>query len=115
MSNRIEVGNLPAGTTIRTGVPAERPQEAIDALTKLFAEKDNVVSARLGLMEIVHADGRSEFTYTIGIQCSAGERDTIQEAIERLQASPIVAGRFPSFLLPANTSRKKLSSFFKKI
>lgn len=50
MNTRIEATSLPAGTQIRIGPPADKPQEAIDALTKLFSEKDNVLSAGLGLM-----------------------------------------------------------------
>ncbi|MGH9875666.1 MAG: enhanced serine sensitivity protein SseB C-terminal domain-containing protein, partial [Pyrinomonadaceae bacterium] len=64
MSNRAEELNIPAGARIRIGVPAEKPQEAIDALTTLFSEMPNVVSARLGLMEILSPDGTSEFNYT---------------------------------------------------
>ena len=81
MIDRITQANLPAGTSIRIGVPAEQPQEAIAALIKLFSEKDNVFSARLGLMEILRADTPSEFTYTIGIECASGEGDIIKAAI----------------------------------
>ncbi len=98
MSNHFLKETLPAGTTIRTGVPAERPQAAIDALVRLFSEKDNVISACLGLMEIVHANESSEFTYTVGIQCSADESHTTEEALETLQRIP--TGRWKIFIVP---------------
>jgi hypothetical protein len=98
VSNRIEATNIPAGARIRTGAPAERPQAAIDALIKLFSERQNVISARLGLMEILHPDGTSEFTYTIGVQCSSDEQATIQQAVEVLQSAP--AGRWPISIFP---------------
>jgi hypothetical protein len=90
MGNRVEEANIPAGATIRIGVPAERhhhptraaragtpAQAAIDTLITLFSQMENVVSARLGLMEILHPDGNSEFTYTVGIQCSSDEEETL--------------------------------------
>jgi hypothetical protein len=98
MSNRIEAANIPAGARIRIGAPAERPQAAIDALIKLFSEKQNVISARLGLMEMLYPDGKSEFTYTVGIQCSSDEQATIQQAVEVLQSAP--AGRWPISIFP---------------
>jgi hypothetical protein len=96
--NRVEEANIPAGATIRIGVPAERPQAAIDALITFFSEMENVVSARLGLMEILHPDGNSEFTYTVGIQCSSDEQDTIRKAVEVLRTVP--AGRWPISIFP---------------
>lgn len=97
--NRIRGGNLPAGTSIRIGAPAEQPQEAITALIKIFSEKDNVLSARLGLMEILRVDAPSEFTYTIGIECASGEEDAISAAIEVLKSVP--TGRWPISICPA--------------
>jgi hypothetical protein len=79
-------------------VPAEKPQAAIDALITFFSEMENVVSARLGLMEILHPDGNSEFTYTVGIQCSSDEQDTIRKAVEVLRTVP--AGRWPISIFP---------------
>ncbi len=98
MNNRVEEASIPAGARIRIGVPAERPQAAIDALITLFSGMENVVSARLGLMEILHPDGNSEFTYTVGIQCSAGHDDTIQQVVEVLRSVP--AGRWPISIFP---------------
>lgn len=99
MRNNIELASIPAGSTIRVGVPAERPEQAIDALRKLFAEKDNVVSARLGLMEIVYPDGNSVFTYTIGIDCAQDELSTIQQAVATLTTVP--EGRWPISVVPS--------------
>jgi hypothetical protein len=98
MSSRVEEGNIPAGATIRIGVPAEKPQAAIDALITLFSQMDNVVSARFGLMEILHPDGNSEFTYTVGIDCSSAEQETIEQAVEVLRSVP--AGRWPISIFP---------------
>src|SRR6266851_1282558 len=98
MSNGAKKSSIPAGAKIRTGVPAERPQAALDALIALFSKMDNVVSARLGLIEILYADGNSEFTYAIGIQCSTGEQETIDQAVEVLQSVP--AGRWSISVFP---------------
>ena len=98
MKNSIELSTIPAGSKIRVGAPAERPEGAIDALLKLFAGKENVVSARLGLMEIQYPEGGSEFMYTIGIECSADETSTIQEAIDTI--STIREGRWPISIVP---------------
>lgn len=73
MSNRIEEATLPAGTKIRVGIPGDKPVEAIAALFALFSTKENVVYAGLGLMEVIDPDGTSEFSYTIGIECSSDE------------------------------------------
>ena len=101
MINRITEGDLPAGTSIRIGVPAEQPQEAIAALIRVFSEKDNVLSARLGLMEILPAGKPSEFTYTIGIDCASGEEDIVMAAVEALKYVP--TGRWPISICPATS------------
>jgi hypothetical protein len=49
---------------------------------------ENVVSARLGLTEILYPDGNSEFTYTVGIECSSDEQEAIQQAVEVLRSVP---------------------------
>lgn len=101
MINRITESNLPAGTSIRIGVPAEQPQEAIAVLVRLFSERDDVISARLGLMEILHGNAPSEFTYTIGIECESSEEDIIRLALEVLESVP--TGRWPISLAPTTT------------
>ena len=55
MTSYVAEGNLPAGTA---GTPADRPQEAIDALIHLFSAKDNVTTllrqeGRRGCVEFV--------------------------------------------------------------
>jgi hypothetical protein len=101
MSNRIEEATLPAGTKIRVGAPGDQPQEAIAALTALFSTKDNVVYAGLGLMEVIYPDGNSEFSYTIGLECSSDEAGTIQQAAELLLKIP--AARWPISVVPAKS------------
>ena len=98
MVNLIIEGTLPAGTRIRIGVPAECPERAINALVELFSEKTNIIRASLGLMEILHVDGSSEFTYTVGIKCAANEGKTIDEVIKVLQNVPI--GRWGISIVP---------------
>jgi hypothetical protein len=98
----IEEANIPAGARIRIGVPSEIPEAAIAALVTLFSEMENVVSARLGLMEILSSDGDSQFTYTIGIECSSDEQETIELAVEVLRSVP--AARWPISIFPP-TSR----------
>lgn len=106
MSNRIEEARLPAGTRIRVGTPGDKPVEAIAALTAFFSTKGNVVFAGLGLMEVIYSDGKSEFSYTIGIECSSDESPTIQQAAELLLKIP--AARWPISIVPAK------SQFFPK-
>lgn len=97
----MQPSNIPAGSKIRVGRPAEKPEEAIKALLTLFANRDTVLSARLGLMEILYPDGVTEFTYTIGIECSGDETTIIQEAINIVSNVP--AGRWPISIVPPTT------------
>lgn len=106
MSNRIEEATIPAGARIRVGKPGDQPQEAIEALIALFSTKDNVVSAGLGLMEVIYPNGSSEFTYTIGIECLSDEAGAIRQAAGVLQNIP--TDRWPISIVPAN------SQFFPK-
>ena len=101
MQKRIEVTTIPAGSTIRVGAPAERPKEAIDALLTLFAQNESVLSARLGLMEIQYPDGRTDFTYTIGIECSGDDASIIEKAIQAVSGVP--DARWPISIFPPTT------------
>jgi hypothetical protein len=101
MSNRIEEATLPAGTEPRVGTPADRPQEAIEALITFFSTKENVVYAGLGLMEMIYPEGKSEVCYTIGIECSSDAAATIQQAAEVLLKVP--AARWPISVVPAKS------------
>jgi hypothetical protein len=101
MINRIKEGDLPAGTSIRIGVPAEQPQEVIAALIRVFSEKENVRSARLGLMEVLVPGKPSELAYTVGIECASHEEDTIIAAVEALKHVP--TGRWPISICPATS------------
>lgn len=101
MSNRIEEATLPAGTKLRVGIPADRPQEAIEALIAFFSGKENVVYAGLGLMEVIYPEGKSEVSYTIGIECSSNEAGTIWQASEILQNIP--TGRWPISVVPTKS------------
>ena len=92
------MGNLPAGTRIRTGVPAERPEAALAALVNLFSARDDVISGRLGLMEVFDAGGSSEFSYTIGIECSGDVDAILRCAAEALESVP--TERWPIDLMP---------------
>lgn len=98
MVNFIDKGTFPAGTKLRLGVPSEQPEEAINALVKLFSAKKNVELACLGLMEIISPNGESKFTYTIGFQCSFDERKTITDAVEILKHVP--TGRWEISIVP---------------
>ena len=98
MKKQIELTTIPAGSRIRVGAPAERPQEAIDVLLELFAQNRNVLSARLGLMEIQYPDGRTEFSYTIGIECSGDDTRIAQKAIQAVSTVP--DARWPIVIVP---------------
>ena len=98
MSNRVEEVSIPAGTRMRIGVPAERPEQAINALVKLFSGSESVLSARLGLMEILLPDGKSDVSYTIGVEVIA-DRDEIQrKTFDVLRSVP--GGRWPIAVVP---------------
>lgn len=100
MSNKIIDINIPAGSRVRIGVPAERPDEAIEALIRLFDEYSNVISARLGLMEVEIAAGTSQFTYTIGIDCTRDSDSVVQRALDVLRDAPMA--RWPISLVPSS-------------
>src|SRR5262245_56122642 len=101
MINRLKEDAFPAGTSIRIGVPAEQPQEAIAALIRMFSERDNVRSAQLGLMEILRPGSTGEFSYTIGIECASHEEETVTAALETLKHVP--TGRWPISICPATS------------
>ena len=101
MVNRIKRVDLPPGTSIRIGVPGEQPEEAIAALIRVFSEKEDVRSARLGLMEVLAPGKPSEFTYTVGIECASHEEDTVIAAVEALKHVP--TGRWPISICPATS------------
>jgi hypothetical protein len=101
MHIRTQPSWIPEGSKIKVGRPAEKPEEAIEALLTLFENKDTVLSARLGLMEIQYPDGATEFTYTIGIECSGDERTIIEEAVNIVSNVP--AGRWPISIVPPTT------------
>src|SRR5688572_25644325 len=101
MQKRIELTTIPAGSRIRVGAPAESPKEAIDALLALFAQNESVLSARLGLMEIQYPDGRTDFTYTIGIECSVDDATILEKAVEVV--SSVTDARWPISIVPPTT------------
>jgi hypothetical protein len=101
MANRIVEISVPAGTRVRIGVPAERPEHAIKALEQLFSETEAVLSAKLGLMEIVHPEGKSDFSYTIGIEASSDQENIERRALEVLSA--VSRDRWPISLVPVTT------------
>ena len=101
MNNHIVEFTATSETKIRIGVPADQPKEAIEALIRLFSEMKNVSSARLGLMEILQADGNSQFSYTIGVTCSSDEEHVTQKALNVLSSTP--TGRWPISVVPATS------------
>lgn len=56
-----------------------------------------MISARLALMEVVDASGSSEFSYTIGIECSGDAGAILQEAAKAIET--ITTGRWPIDLM----------------
>ena len=98
MSNRVVVVSVPPGTRMRIGVPAEQPEHAINALVKLFSGSENVLSARLGLMEILLPDGKSDFSYTIGVEVIADQDNIHRKMFDVLRSVP--GGRWPISVVP---------------
>lgn len=93
MANRVVEVSFSTETPVRIGVPAEMPEEAVKALIQLFSGIDNVMSARLGMMETLNVDGKSEFCYTIGIECTTDEAAITETALNALRSVP--TGRLP--------------------
>lgn len=85
-------------TTVRLGVPADQPVEALEALVELFSRSPEVVSGRLGLMEVLPEGEASYFTYVVGIECDGDAHGTEERALSLLQKVP--AGRFPISVVP---------------
>ena len=98
MKKRVELTTIPAGSKIRVGAPSERPEQAIEVLIELFTQNPSVLSARLGLMEIQYPEGRTEFSYTIGIECSGDEGTITKKAVEAISA--VTEARWPIAIVP---------------
>lgn len=105
MPNKIINGELPAGARIRIGVPNDAPEAAISALKIHFASRPSVLTARLGLMEVL-SDENPEgfFTYTIGILCSAPEYIDTEITAAMNTITEVPTGRWSiSFFPPTET------------
>lgn len=100
MKNYVLEIDIPTGMRMRFGVPAEQPTLAIAALIELFSRMDNVVSAKLGLMEKVAEEGPGEFSYTVGLECLGNEEHTKGEILRVLQEVP--GGRWPIAIVPSS-------------
>jgi len=98
MTSHVVTLEFAKATQVRLGVPEDRPTAALGALVGLFADTPEVVSARLGLMEVLPEDGPSYFTYAIGIECEGSPRGVEQRALAVLQELP--PGRLPITLVP---------------
>ncbi|MGO4391884.1 enhanced serine sensitivity protein SseB C-terminal domain-containing protein [Variovorax sp. M-6] len=99
MSTCVVETQIPVGSRVRIGVPAEQPEEAIAALREHLKERKEVDAAFLGLMEVAPPDRNSYFTYTIGLRCTSVNREEEETAVlEVLLRSSI--GRWPISLLP---------------
>jgi SseB protein C-terminal domain len=99
MNNRMVEVSVPAGTRMRIGVPAEKPEQVISALVAFFSATDAVTSARLGLMEILLPGGKSDFSYTIGIEATSDRARIHQKTLDILRSVP--AGRWPIAVVPS--------------
>lgn len=115
MINRIEDGKLPAGTTIRIGVPAERPEQAIDALVNFLAEKDNVVLLVWGLWRFSTRTGGQNLRTRWGFSVRSPSVRQSSRRLRRYKVFLLVVGQFPLCLPPVNTFPKTLSSSFVKL
>ena len=105
MSNKIINGELPAGARIRIGVPNEKPEAAVTALETHFSSRPLVLSARLGLMEVLNDESpEGFFTYTIGILCSATEHSDTEIAAAMNAITEVPTGRWPiAFFSPTES------------
>lgn len=101
MSNKIINSELPVGARIRIGVPNDAPEAVVSALNTHFSSRPQVLSARLGLMEVL-SDENSEgfFTYTIGILCSAPEHSDTEITAAMNAITKIPTGRWPISFFP---------------
>lgn len=69
-SHVIEV-EIPVGSKVRIGVPAQQPEQAIAALQTHFRAREAVEAAYLGMMEVSPPNGAPYFTFSVGIRCEA--------------------------------------------
>jgi len=98
MESHVVTLEFAKATQVRIGAPADRPLEALVALAELFADCPNVVSARLGLMEVLPEDRPSYLTYVVGIECEGGARRVERRALDALQE--VQPARLPIALVP---------------
>ena len=96
MTNKIVKGELPSGSRIRIGVPGESPEEALSVLRTHFLSRPSVMSARLGLMEVVGDEIQPGFfTYTIGLVCDRPEQWEVEADEAMKMIAPVPTGRWP--------------------
>jgi hypothetical protein len=112
MKNYILEVDIPTGTRMRFGVPAEQPTLAMAALIELFSKMDQVVSARLGLMEKVSDEGVGAYSYTLGLQCSRDEEYVTAEVLRVLEGVP--TGRWPIAIAPFEFFTSEAIVFYKR-
>lgn len=106
MTNKIITVDLLAGARIRTGVPNEEPTEAIQALCQHLSSRPAVLSARLGLMQVLKDGSEDEgfFTYTIGIACDSEAQCVTEMNVAMNAIIDLPTGRWPiTFFPPINT------------
>jgi hypothetical protein len=104
MNNTIINYEIPEGSIVSSGVPAERPEAAIAALEAHFQTRPKVAKAFLGLTEIVRPGQEGQFTYTIGIVCDDGRGDLGEEAEAYKVLTRTPMGRWPITIFPKDSN-----------
>lgn len=99
MSNHAIQTEIPVGSRVRIGVPAEMPSDAIAILQAHLRKREAVESAHLGLMEVQPPSGNSYFTYTIGLRCNPSQQaEEVDAALKVLVQAEM--GRWPISVFP---------------
>jgi len=97
INNKVLEQTFPAGTKVRTGVPADSPDKLLELFNVYFSQHQNIKTARLGLVEFVPPETQSIFCYVIGVDTASDEERALKDLKEIALASPM--GRWPVMIL----------------
>jgi hypothetical protein len=71
MPNHFIDFDIPVGSKLRIGVPAEQPEQSISALQAHFLVRKAVEAAYLGMIQVSPPHKEPYFTFSVGIHCDA--------------------------------------------
>ena len=99
MFNYLAEVDIPIGSKLRIGVPAEQPENSIRVLQSHFLSRQAVKAAYFGMIQVSPPNSEIYFTFSVGILCE--EKDFQEEqrsALETLVKVP--SEQLPVTVLP---------------